>query len=150
MRKQSVFRLSGRAAAVSLFGKETEFLVKGGEVYGMRCAELFEGITADNLAEYPAVNALFKALGEYVIDLLDDRGDEFELGGFSYDEDTPVTELIKALSPVGLTFERSGLLSDEECPVAFSLKMSFSPFPTSLWRSPCTVIPPCMRESSAE
>lgn len=123
--------LDGRLRS-PLFGREIAFLVKGGEVYGERCAEWFEGLTAENLAEYPVVNALFGALGEYVIDLLDERGEEFELGGFAYDEDTPVTELIGALSPVGLTFERFGYLSDEECPVAFSLKLSFAPVPDEL------------------
>ncbi|MBD5129379.1 MAG: hypothetical protein HDT43_05595 [Ruminococcaceae bacterium] len=110
-----------------LFG-ETEFLAKGcDETYARRCAEYFEGITADNLEEYPVLNALFKALGEYVIDFLDERGDEFELGGFEYDEDSPVIDLINALTPVALTFEKFSLLSDEECPVAFSVKFSFDP-----------------------
>lgn len=124
--------LDGRLRS-PLFGRETEFLVKGGgEAYARRCAEYFEGITAENLAEYPALNALFGALGEYVVDLLDERGEEFELGDFAYDEDTPVGDLLKALTPAGLTFERFGYLSDEECPVAFSLKLSFAPVPDEL------------------
>lgn len=111
-----------------LFGHEIEFLAKGcDETYACRCAEYFEGITAENLEEYPVLNALFEALGEYVIDFLDERGDEFELGDFAYDEDSPVTDLLKALTPVGLTFEKFGYLSDEECPIAFSIKFSFDP-----------------------
>lgn len=119
--------LDGRLRS-PLFGHEIEFLVKGGdETYGVRCAEYFEKITAENLEEYPVLNALFEALGKYVIDFLDERGDEFELGDFEYDENSPVTELLKALTPVGLTFEKFGYLSDEECPIAFSIKFSFDP-----------------------
>lgn len=119
--------LDGRLSS-PLFGREIAFLVKGGdEIYGARCAEYFEKITAENLGEYPVLNALFEALGEYVIDLLDDRGEEFELGDFSFDEESPITDLLKSLSPVGITFERFGYLTEEECPPAFSLKLSFDP-----------------------
>lgn len=124
--------LDGRLKS-PLFGREIVFLVKGrDEVYARRCAEFFEGITAENLAEYPVLNALFGALGEYVIDLLDERGEEFELGDFAYDKDSPVTDLLKVLTPVGLTFERLSLVSEEECPPAFSLKLSFTPVPDEL------------------
>ena len=41
--------LDGRLRS-PLFGHEIEFLVKGGdETYGVRCAEYFEKITAENL-----------------------------------------------------------------------------------------------------
>ena len=121
--------LDGRLRS-PLFGYEIEFLAKGcDELYARRCAEYFEKITADNLEEYPVLNALFGALGEYVIDLIDERGEEFELGEFAYDEDSPVADLLKALTPVGLTFEKFGYLSEEECPVAFSIKFSFDPVP---------------------
>lgn len=124
--------LDGRLRS-PLFGGEIAFLAKScEEVYARRCAEWFEGITAENLAEYPVVNALFGALGEYVIDLIDERGEDFELGDFVYDEDSPITDLLKALTPVGLTFERFGYLTEEECPVAFSLKLSFKPVPDEL------------------
>lgn len=124
--------LDGRLRS-PLFGREIEFLAKGcEETYAIRCAEYFEGITVDNLADYPVLNALFGALGEYVIDLLDERGEEFELGDFAYDEDSPIDELIKALTPAGLVFEKSGYLSDEDCPIAFSLKLSFAPVPDEI------------------
>ncbi len=124
--------LDGRLRS-PLFGREIAFLAKGSEeLYARRCAEYFEGITADNLGEYPVIEALFGALGEYVIDLLDERGEEFELGDFAYDEDSPITDLLKALVPVGLTFERFSYLSEEECPPAFSLKLSFVPVPDEL------------------
>lgn len=116
-----------------LFGCGIRFHVKGNdELYARRCAEYVEGITAENLAEYPVLNALFGALGEYVIDLLDERGEEFELGDFAYDEDSPITDLLKAITPAGLTFERFSYLSEEECPPAFSLKLSFDPVPDEL------------------
>lgn len=119
--------LDGRLRS-PLFGHEIEFLAKGcDEIYAERCAEYFEKITVENLADYPVLNALFEALGEYVTDLLDERSDEFELGDFVYDEDSTVADLLKALTPVGLTFEKFSLLSDEECPIAFSVKFSFDP-----------------------
>ncbi len=124
--------LDGRLRS-PLFGGEIVFLVKGDDpVYARRCAEYFEGITAENLAEYPVIEALFGALGEYVADLLDERGEEFELGDFAYDEGSPITDLLKALTPAGLVFERSGYVSEEECPPAFSLKLSFNPVPDEL------------------
>lgn len=124
--------LDGRLRS-PLFGGEIVFLVKGSdELYARRCAEFFEGITAENLAEYPVLNALFGALGEYVADLIDERGEEFELGDFAYDEDSPITDLLKVLTPASLTFERFSLLSEDECPPAFSLKLSFDPVPDEL------------------
>lgn len=124
--------LDGRLKS-PLFGREIAFLVKGGEeVYARRCAEFFEGVTVENLAEYPVLNALFGALGEYIIDLLDERGEDFELGDFEYDEDSPITDLLKVLTPVGLTFERFSYLPEEDCPPAFSLKLSFAPVPDEL------------------
>ena len=104
--------LDGRLKS-PLFGGDIVFLVKGNdELYARRCAEFFEGITMDNLEEYPTLNALFGALGEYVIDLLDERGEDFELGDFAYDEDSPTTDLLKAVMPAGLTFERFSYLSE--------------------------------------
>ncbi|MCM1164652.1 MAG: hypothetical protein NC299_12695 [Lachnospiraceae bacterium] len=119
--------LDGRLRS-PLFGREIEFLVKGNdEIYARRCAEYFEKITAENLAEYPVLNALFGALGEYVVDLLDERGDELELGDFTYDEGSSVADLLKALTPAALTFERSPYHSEEECPIAFGVKLGFDP-----------------------
>lgn len=114
----------------TLFGCGISFRVKGEDfVYARRCAEFFEGITAENLTEYPALNALFEAVGRYIIDLLDECGDKWELGDFVFDEDLAVTDLLKVLTPDGLVFKRLSGVSEEECPVAFSLKLSFDPVP---------------------
>lgn len=117
----------------TLFGCGISFRVKGDDIiYARRCAEFFEGITAENFAEYPAMSALFEALGRYISDLLDERGEEIELGDFAFDEGSPITDLLKVLTPVGLTFERLSCLSEEESPIAFSLKLSFDPVPDEI------------------
>ena len=117
----------------TLFGCGIAFRVKGDDVvYARRCAEYIEGITAENIAEYPAMNALFKALGRYVADLLEERGDEWELDSFTFGEDTELADVIKLLTPAGLIFERHQCLSEEDSPIAFSLKLSFDPVPDEI------------------
>ncbi len=113
-----------------LFGCELPFLAKGcDEVYAERCAEYFESVRADNLSEHAAFSATLKALVKYVADLLDDHRGEFDIGDVVFDEYSSVGDLLKIISPSSLTFERFGYLSDEECPVAFSLKLIFAPVP---------------------
>lgn len=121
--------LDGRLES-PLFGREIPFLAKNcDEIYARRCAEYFEGITSENLTEYPALNKLFAALGEYLTNMLEERGDDFDIGDFEYDDNAPITDLLKVLSPERLVFERFGYLTDEDCPPAFSLKLSFDPVP---------------------
>lgn len=117
----------------TLFGCGISFRVKGDDIiYARRCAEYFEGITAENIAEYPAMNVLFEALGRYISDLLDERGDDWELGGFVFDDEPALADILKVLTPVGLIFERHPCLSEEESPIAFSLKLSFDPVPDEI------------------
>lgn len=124
--------LDGRLRS-PLFGREIPFLAKGcDEVYAVRCAEFFEEINAGELEEYPVLVSLFRALGEYITDMIEERGGAFELGDFEYDEDAPITELLRYLTPDELLFERFGYLSDEECPPAFSLKLRFVPVPDEI------------------
>lgn len=113
-----------------LFGCGIRFRVKGNDsVYALRCADYFEGITAENLKEHTALYACLEALVEYVSDLLDEHGGEFELGDVFFDENSSVDDLLKIVVPTGLTFERSAYLPEEDCPIAFSLKLNFSPVP---------------------
>ena len=111
-----------------LFGKELAFVAKGcDDVYAVRCAEYFEGITPENLAEHTAFHKALSALVEYLADLLDE--DDYDIGDVDFDEDSTVEDLLKLVEPTALVFEKLGLLSDDECPVAFSLKLGFLPVP---------------------
>lgn len=111
-----------------LFGCGIRFHVKGDDsAYALRCAEYIEGITAENLRGHTALFKCFEALAEYVVDLLDDG--DFDLGDVVFDENSSVDDLIKLLAPTALTFERDGFLSEEDCPVAFSLKLCLAPVP---------------------
>lgn len=111
-----------------LFGCGIRFHIKGNDsAYALRCAEYFEKITAENLREHTALYACFTALVQYVADLLDDG--DFDLGEIVFDEDSSVDDLIKLLTPTALTFERSAYLTEEECPIAYSIKLSLAPVP---------------------
>lgn len=111
-----------------LFGCGIRFHVKGEDsVYALRCAEHFEGITAANLKEHAALYACLEALVRYAADLLDDG--DFDLGETVFDEDSSVDDLIKLLVPTALTFERDTYISEEDCPIAYSLKLCLAPVP---------------------
>lgn len=111
-----------------LFGRKICFIAKGcDEIYAVRCAEYFETITADYVRETAELSALADGAAAYILDLIEEN--DFELGNFSFDEDTPSVEIFKSLTPAALVFEKFKLLDDEDCPIAFSLKMSFDPVP---------------------
>lgn len=110
------------------FGCGIRFHVKGDDsVYALRCAEYIEKVTPENLREHAALYKCFEALAEYVVDLLDES--DFDLGDAVFDEDSSVEDLIKILSPTALVFERDTYVVEEECPIAFSLKLCLSPVP---------------------
>lgn len=113
-----------------LFGCTLRFHVKGNdEVYARRCAEYLEGITAENIAKHTALQTCLEALVKYVADMLDEHSGEFDLGDVVFDEDSTVDDLLKMIEPISLTFERSSFVSEEECPIAYSIKFSFMPVP---------------------
>ena len=113
-----------------LFGNGVCFHVKGyDEVYARRCAEYLEGITAENITDYTALYTCLEALVSYVADMLDEHGGEFDLGDAVFDEDSTVDELLRLITPESLTFERSTYISEEDCPIAYSIKFSFNPVP---------------------
>ena len=121
--------LEGRLE-IPLFGCKLRFHVKGNdEVYARRCAEHFEGLTALNLEEHTALYSCLKALVMYVADMLDEHSGEFDLGDLVFDEDSTVGDLLKIITPTSLTFERSDFISEEDCPIAYSVKFSFEPVP---------------------
>lgn len=111
-----------------LFGRKIRFLAKNcDEIYAVRCAEFFETITKDTMRENAKFSALADGAAAYILDLVNEN--DFELGDFSFDEDAPSVEIFKYLTPAALVFEKLKLLDDEDCPIAFSLKMSFDPVP---------------------
>lgn len=121
--------LEGKAE-LPLFGCAIRFQVKGNdEVYARRCAEHFETLTYKNLEEHTALYTCFEALVKYVADMLDEHSGEFDLGDTVFDEDSDVSDLLKVITPESLTFERSTYISEEECPIAYSIKFSFEPVP---------------------
>lgn len=116
-----------------LFGREIAFLAKGcDDIYALRCAEYFEGITAENLKEHTAFYTCLEALVKYVSDMLEEHVGEFELGDFFFDEYSSVGDLLKIIVPASLTFERSAYLPEEDCPIAYSIKFSFAPVPDEI------------------
>ena len=113
-----------------LFNCGMLFRVKSRDsVYAQRCAEYIESITAENLREHAALYKCFEALADYVADMLEEHSGEFDLGGMMFDKYSTVEDLIKLIAPAALTFERHDLLSEEESPIAFSLKLFFKPVP---------------------
>ena len=114
----------------SLFGCGIRFHVNcDDDVYARRCAEYLESITKDNITRHTAMYACLEALVKYVADMLDEHSGEFDLGDLIFDENSTVEELIGIITPMELIFERSGFMSGDECPPAFSLKLGFSPVP---------------------
>lgn len=111
-----------------LFGRKIVFFAKGCDsVYAVRCAEYFKTVTLDNIRTSAELSRLADGAAAYILELVEEN--DFELGSFAFDEDSPSEEIFKFLSPAGLVFERFKLLDDEDCPIAFSLKMSFDPVP---------------------
>lgn len=120
-------QLEGRVK-FPLFDREIRFHVKGNDpVYARRCAEYIETVTAGNLKEQTALYACLEALVEYVADMLYERSDEFELGSLVFDENSTIDDLLKVIAPTGLEFECSDYVSEEDCPIAFSIKLAFIP-----------------------
>ncbi len=96
---------------------------KCGESYARKCAEYLDALPAELL------DTLQRASKAYLIDLMYEHEDEYELPeDFSFDEDSPAADIMEWLSPEMIVFE-SGILSDDDAPPAFSLKMMFTPVP---------------------
>lgn len=107
-----------------LFGGNIQFEAKNcDENYAVRCAEYFERISMDN----ETFSDLIDAGMDYVLDLLDERSDEFDLGE-EFDEFSP-EDFLRITEPVVIVFERHELLTNEDSPIAFSMKMHLRAVP---------------------
>lgn len=102
---------------VELFGK------KVGDGYVTRCAEYFEALPEDILS------ALKTASAEYLNDFLEEN--EGALDTEWLDEIT-AENVMTFLVPVRLTVFSHELLTEEDAPPAFSVKLMFTPVPDTL------------------
>lgn len=109
-----------------LFGCDIPFITaKGSEVvYARRCAEFIEKLSLDD----EAVNRLFEAAADYLTDFFDEHSGEFDIDESNYEE-ISAQSVVKLCVPVQLKFEQHDLLSDDECPVAFSMKLVLKDLP---------------------
>lgn len=109
-----------------LFGCEIPFMtVKGSEVvYARRCAEFIEKLSLDD----EAVSSLFEAAADYLTDFFDEHSGEYDIDESNYEEIT-AESVVKLCTPGQLIFEQHDLLSEEECPVAFSMKLVLKELP---------------------
>ena len=102
----------------NLFEMKISFEAKNcEEVYAVRCAKYFEELTFDN----EAFSELVYAGIDYLNDLFDERGDEFDLGE-EFDEITP-EDFLRITAPVVIVFEKHSLLTDDDSPIGFSIQM---------------------------
>lgn len=112
-----------------LFGANIPFEAKNcDETYAVRCAEFFEKLTLEN----ETFSRLVDAGLDYIADLLDERGDEFDLGEEA-DGDLTAENFLKLTAPALIVFERHELLSDEDSPVAFGMKMYLRAVPDEIF-----------------
>lgn len=112
-----------------LFGSNVPFEAKNcDEIYAERCAKFFEELTLENAVFSELVGAGI----DYLSDLIDERGDEFELG-VELDEEITAEDFLKITIPEMIVFERHELLTNEDSPVAFSVKMALRAVPDEIF-----------------
>ncbi len=114
----------------ALFGCEIPFLTSksSGEEYARRCAGYFESLTLEN----ETLKAVLDAAAEYLTDFLDENGDSFDYEKSSYEEMT-AGSIIRLCEPVQLNFEQHDLLSEEDSPIAFALKLRLKELPDEIF-----------------
>ncbi len=117
-----------------LFGGNYRFEAKNSEeAYAERSAKYFEELTLENNVFAELVDSGIS----YVMDLLDERGDEFDLG-----EDVDELDregFIRLCEPVTIVFEPSEVLVEAfDLPIAFSIKMHLRAVPDELFEMAMT------------
>ena len=114
-----------------IFGCKVRFIAKNCDnIYAERCAEYFENVTEEFARNDEVFSRLSEGVAAYILELTEDN--DFELDGFGFDEDSPSVEIFHSLTPMLVVFEKFKLLDDEDCPIAFSIKLSFDPVPDEL------------------
>lgn len=99
---------------IGLFGK------KVGEDYLRKCAEYFGQLPAE-LRE-----TLCEASAAYLTDIVEEHAEEYDT---DYLPELTSRNVLTFLKPVELRTEAHDILSEEDMPPAFSLKLEFTPVP---------------------
>ncbi len=102
---------------IRLFGK------KVGEDYLRKCAEYFSRLPAE-LRE-----TLCNATSEYLTDTIEEHADEYDI---DYLPEITAENVLTFLKPMELRTEAHDILSEEDTPPAFSVKLEFTPVPVEL------------------
>lgn len=111
-----------------LFGMSVRFEAKNcEECFAVRCAKYFEELTLDNSVFCSLIDAGIS----YLEDLLDERGDEFDLDE-EIDEITR-EDFLRITAPELIVFELHELLTEDDCPVGFSMRMRLRAVPDELF-----------------
>lgn len=97
------------------------------ECFAVRCADFFEKLDLNNSTLCELIDAGII----YLEDLLDDRGDEFDLGE-DIDEITR-EDFLRITAPELIVFELHDLLTEDDCPVGFSIKMHLRAVPDEIF-----------------
>lgn len=123
------WRLEGVVNSV-LFRCKVPFLTDrdGEEVFARRCAEYFESLTLEN----EAFRRVLNYAAEYLTDFFDEHSGEFDIDESKY-EDITAESIVKLCEPVQLIFEKHDLLSDEDSPLAFSMKLRLKDLPDEIF-----------------
>lgn len=98
---------------ISLFGKRV------GEEYLTRCAEYFEHLPEDITAK------LCAAAANYLNELIEEHAGEFEVEVTEFNS----LNVMSFLCPLELHTESLRVLSEEDSPASFSVKLQFLPVP---------------------
>lgn len=96
---------------------------KVGETYLIKCAEYFCQLPAE-LRE-----TLCEATAEYLTDTIEEHADEYDI---DYLPEINAGNVLTFLRPVELRTEAHDILSEEDMPPAFSVKLEFTPVPVEL------------------
>ncbi len=118
-------RIEGKVR-IELFDCEIPFMAMKDcdEIYARRCAEYIEKITCED----ETLHRVFEVAADYLTDFFNEHSGEFDIDESVYESIT-AEDIPKLCVPFDLLFERHDLLSDEESPVAFTMKLRLRELP---------------------
>lgn len=98
---------------IALYGKRV------GEEYLTRCAEYFEQLPDD------IMDKLLDSTADYLNDLIQEHAEDYDIEIIEFS----ARNVLTFLTPIELHTEPMKLLSEEDTPAAFSVKLEFIPVP---------------------
>lgn len=98
---------------IALYGKRV------GEEYLTHCAEYFERLPDD------IMDKLLDSTADYLNDLIQEHAEDYDIEIIEFS----ARNVLTFLTPVELHTEQMRLLSEEDTPAAFSVKLEFIPVP---------------------